>query len=834
MLISPRMNFTRSKLRARGALAAALFVQAIFAAPAQSEDRVQLAFDSLPQARMRFGGVLDARLRANEENWLLRAPAANPGLLQMFQQRDRQPVPQLVDWAGEFVGKYLLSLTQACQFTAGRPLTPLAQEIVSALRDAQAEDGYLGPFPKHERLLGHWDLWGHYHVIQALLRWYEQAGDREALATARRAADLIVRTFLNTGKRVFDTGSHEMNMAIIHGLAELYRATGEERYLAMAREVEKDWERAGDYLRTGLAGVEFYKTPRPRWESLHDLQGLLSLYRITGDDHYRIAFDHHWRSILRFDRRNTGGFSSGEQATGNPFAPTAIETCCTIAWMALTLDELRLTGDPLAADEFELSLFNAALGAQHPSGSWWTYSTPMDGVREASAHAIVFQSRAGTPELNCCSVNGPRAFGMLAEWALMEDGDGLVLNHLGPGSYVARPRRQGEGEEVSVEVRGDFPVGQRAEIQVRGGLGHEVQLKVRIPGWAHEIRATLNGANLERARAGAYLSVSFSGEGKDVLVLELPMRLRAVSGEREQAAKVSLYRGPLLLAYDQRWNEFDERKIPPIDLEALASSVSIAPDPKELFGVPQQPWVFVSLPSADGSGLRLCDFAGAGAFGTRYRSWLKVKGAPGRTPRPDRVVIAAALKGDPKPEVGALRDAAGAEATTGPNGESNGALSVNGARQMIAFALDDFPVEEFTIAVRVKIAAFPEKRLAQVFSAWAAPSDDPLRLVIEGGKLFARIEAGAAYSTPPAAIEAGRWHHVAAVKVDGRLILYVDGREVAGCGAPIDQPSQARSVALGGNPNFSGDEFLAASFADFRLLERALTVAEVAQLAKPR
>jgi DUF1680 family protein len=69
---------------------------------------------------------------------------------------------------------------------------------------------------------------------------------------------------------------------------------------------------------------------------------------------------------------------------------------------------LKLTGDPHAADELELAMLNGGLGAQHPSGRWWTYNTPMDGAREASAHTIVFQARAGTPELNCCSVNGPR------------------------------------------------------------------------------------------------------------------------------------------------------------------------------------------------------------------------------------------------------------------------------------------------------------------------------------------------------------------------------------------------------------------------------------------
>jgi hypothetical protein len=59
----------------------------------------------------------------------------------------------------------------------------------------------------------------------------------------------------------------------------------------------------------------------------------------------------------------------------------------------------------------------------------------MDGVREASAHTIVFQARAGTPELNCCSVNGPRILGMLSDWAVMSTNNGLALNWLGAGRY---------------------------------------------------------------------------------------------------------------------------------------------------------------------------------------------------------------------------------------------------------------------------------------------------------------------------------------------------------------------------------------------------------------
>ena len=537
------------------------FAAAVFAlTPLHAADRGTVALDSLPAARWHFGGAIGERIDANERQWLLSAPSANPGMLEMFRVRDREPRPNLVDWAGEFAGKYLISATQAMRLT-DRPelrehLTAFTRELIAT----QAEDGYLGPFPKAERLLGHWDLWGHYHVIEGLLLWHEATGDPASLEAARRMADLACRIFLDGKKRVADTDSAEMNMAFLHALALLHRKTGEPRYLELAREIEKDWEGAGDYLRTGVNGVEFYKTPRPRWESLHDLQGLFEMWRITGDAKYRESFEHHWRSILRGDVHNAGSFSAGEQATGNPYTPGAIETCCTIAWMALSLDMLRLTGDPLVADELERSTFNGALGAQHPTGRWWTYNTPMDGTREASAHSIVFQARAGTPELNCCSVNGPRALGMLGDWAVMRDKDGLAIHWHGP-----------------VEIRAPFPLRCESEYPIAGHVkwiaspesGTEARLRFRIPAWSAHTVAKLNGEALPEPPPGCYLDLRRQWKNGDTVEFDFDMSLRAVPGDREALGKVSLFRGPLLLAWDQRHNAFDEADIPPIALNRL-------------------------------------------------------------------------------------------------------------------------------------------------------------------------------------------------------------------------------------------------------------------------
>lgn len=916
------------------------------ASAAPVSEKGPLTFQSLPDAMFRFGGVLGQRIDVNVDHWLLRAPQANPGMLEMFRQRDRKPVPNLVPWAGEFVGKYLISAIQSQRLSTNSALERQVRDVIAELIATQAEDGYLGPFPQAVRLTANWDLWGHYHCIEALLMWHERNGDDTALTACRRAADLACRIFLDTSKRPLDAGSDEMNLAFITALGHLHRLTGEARYLRLMREIEKDWERAGDYFRTGLVGVEYFQTPRPRWESLHDLQGLVELYRITGDARYRQSFEHHWRSIARWDRHNTGGFSTGEQATGNPYGPGAIETCCTIAWMALGTDMLRLTGDPRVADELELSTFNGAAGAQHPSGRWWTYNTPMDGVREASAHTIVFQSRAGTPELNCCSVNAPRSLGMLSEWAVMRDANGLVVNHYGPGQFRGRLADQ---TQVTLEFDTEYPLDGKVRLRVVLGEPRDFTLKLRIPSWSSSTTCRVNAGEVNNPRAGRYLELKRRWSSGDLVELAFDTRLRFVPGDREMAGKVSLYAGPLLLAYDQRFNAFDEDALPSLDLGRLAQAKRVtSPGDAASARTAPAPWLLLDLPTSGGRTLRLCDYAAAGANGTRYRSWLtaercpppsvvtrqpaeggeipttgavfkwtgprkmggmvaeyrltvaatddfathvlEIRGLksnravitpaqirplnPGQTyfwkvtavnahgttdsvvpaarfsvdlslpaqpltalePKegPNGLLISAPLHGDPKPEFGEATGVAGFKPVPGPNGEPASAVELDGKTQMLRYVIEEFPEEDYSVTVRVRIHELPANRLGQIFSAWCVSMDDPLRLAIQGGKLFARIEAGQGYGTPGTPVEAGRWYHLAAVKSGSQLTLFLDGKPAGSTPVPHFIRSSSREIALGGNPRYSGNEFLAAQFSDFKFFARALSAQEVADLSKSK
>ena len=547
-----------------------------------------------PAATFRFEGKIGERVDANVRNWICHAPAANPAMLEMFAQRDRLPPPNLVDWAGEFVGKYLISGVQAMRMSDDACLRVTLSNVVDRLIALQAKDGYLGPWPQKERLLGHWDLWGHYHVILGLLLWAETTGDTRALAAARRIGDLACKIYLDGNRSVFDAGSQEMNMSSLHGFALLYQKTRTPRYLALCEKIISELPKAGDYLNTGLQGVEFYKTPRPRWESLHALQGLAEMWRITGDERYKRAFLHHRASIRRFDVHNSGSFSSGEKATGNAFKEEAIETCCTIAWNAVMIDALRISGDPRIVDDLELTFYNAICAAQHPSGRWWTYDTPMNGRRTASQHTIVFQARPGSPELNCCSVNGPRGLGMLSDWAVMQISNRLTLNYLGPLTYAQQ-----------VRVTGNYPFDGTVQIETKTSLA------IRIPGWATNAQVRVNGGESKSVGSGTY----FQAASGDRIELKLDLPTRYAVGEREQAGRVSVYRGPLLLAYDQKHNSFDEAAIPIIDLTRL-----------ELTAKPGD-WLIADLP-----GLRLCDFANAGASGTYYRTWLRATNFPTGSP----------------------------------------------------------------------------------------------------------------------------------------------------------------------------------------------------------
>lgn len=555
-------------------------------------------------------GFVSDRVRANESNWLIQAPANNPGMLGMFAHRNNMGYINSENpraWVGEYPGKYLMAAVQSMRMTRNQELISVVGAFVRNLIASQGADGSLGmPLA--------WDLWGQYHVMLGLLAWHDFTGDAAALSACRRAADLACTRYLHRPNAIAsdNPGDDEKNQAFAHGLAVLYRLTGEQRYLDLLLAIVAEWASSGNYIAHALNGREFFTGQRYRWESLHDVQAIAELFHITGEQRYREAFTRIWHSIRIHDRRATGGFTSHEEAKGNPWDPRFIETCGTVAWSILGVDMLRLTDDPLVADELEISLFNGVLGSQSPDGRHWTYHSPMGGIptegsddrsnfigyRWPAFYNLGWQARFTYPQLSCCAMNGPRGIGNLVEWAVMQAGDIVTLNHLGASTISFKLP---QGADIRIDLKTEYPARGGILLIFEASESATFTLRVRIPQWAASVRALVNEELVGGTAPGKYCAVRREWQSGDTVSIELDMSVRVVDGQREAAGLSVAYRGPLLLTYEA-WRG-------PHNLVAMPN-VALRRQPVISTQAPQA-LVEATFQSSSGP-IKLIDFASAG------------------------------------------------------------------------------------------------------------------------------------------------------------------------------------------------------------------------------
>jgi DUF1680 family protein len=242
----------------------------------------------------------------------------------------------------------------------------------------------------------------------------------------------------------------------------------------------------------------------------------------------------------------------------------------------------------------------------------------MDGVRKPSTTDIAFQKRPGSERLNCCSVNAARGFGMISDWALMTErpaapgGTGmLLLNWYGPGKLSATVPG---GPRVEVVEETDYPREGKVDLTINPSKEMWFALKLRVPHWSHRTTVSLNGNAMQGVTAGAYYLIHRAWRAGDRVSVQFDFSPQAWVGERECAEKVSLYRGPLLLAYESAEGD----PLPTIDLKRIASGPAL---------IPSRGVVELDAPVAGDNNVRLIDYGSAGSGGKRYVTWLPARDA---------------------------------------------------------------------------------------------------------------------------------------------------------------------------------------------------------------
>jgi DUF1680 family protein len=199
-----------------------------------------------PNVRL-TGGFWDERLRTNREDSIPHGyrqldeagTLANFALAAGAHGRYRA-LGETTGVIFPFLDTDLYKWLEAAAWELGRAsdaaLARDADRAIELVVAAQRPDGYINTFvqvvaPGSE----YKDLaWGHElycvgHLIQAAVAWQRALGDDRLLEVAIRAADSVDRELGPTGRLAID-GHPEIEMALV----ELYRITGERRYLALA------------------------------------------------------------------------------------------------------------------------------------------------------------------------------------------------------------------------------------------------------------------------------------------------------------------------------------------------------------------------------------------------------------------------------------------------------------------------------------------------------------------------------------------------------------------------------------------------------------------------
>src|ERR1017187_3924840 len=591
--------------------------------PAKPVETVADTFSLAPpgsvQLQGRLGGKLDLCL--NQRVWGKGAEK----ILPFFRDQNDNG-----NWRGEYWGKWF---TAAVLAYAYQPMPERLARLEHEARDlikTQDADGYLGTYNAEHRLTV-WDVWCRKYVLLGLIVAYDVTGDKSILEAARREADNLIAEVQRKKIKIVDVGVDVLqgvaHSSIIEPIALLYQHTGQKKYLEFAQSIIAQWDapskaapQGTHLMENALAGLPPMKNHA--YAIMSCFEGICELYRATGDRRYLKAAVRFGQSVRKYERMIDGSVSNHELfcdgvRNQTEFLEKPQETCATVTWIKLCAQLLRLTGDPVWADEMELSLYNAMVGAMTPDGEWFSYFTQLTGERVPSfiAHADL--------NLSCCVASGPRGLLLTPRWAVMTARGGPVVNLYAPGS-ARLPLADGSAVKIIQET--DYPVGDQVKMTIVPEGKRHFSLCLRIPAWSKHTALSVNGKAV-RCEPGTYAKLARKWSAGDRVLLKLDLRSRAVPAP-SGAPQVALMRGPILLA-------LDNRLVPPSDV-----ALWLAPDTNGLVELkphrsnPEWAWMSFEVPfqvrpshffGHYTTNLALCDFASAGNAWSEtnlYRVWL--------------------------------------------------------------------------------------------------------------------------------------------------------------------------------------------------------------------
>jgi len=452
-------------------------------------------------------------------------------------------------------------------------------ELIDVIAKAQEPDGYIysartSKSEKMKRSIGperwvnlQWshELYNAGHMFEAAVAHYLATNKKSFLNVALKCADLLVKDF-GPGRVQLPPGHQEVEL----GLVKLYRLTGEEKYLNLAKYFldirgrgkeltgRESW---GEYSQDHKPIIEQDEAVGHAVRAGYMYSAIADVAALTGDKSYINALDKIWDNVVSKKLYLTGGLG----ATGSwegfgpnydlPNASAYNETCASIANVYWNHRMFLLKGEGKYIDVLERTLYNALLSGISISGDKFFYPNPLEsfGTHE----------RSNWFECACCPGNVTRFIASVANYIYAVNQNEVFVN-----LYTNNKVNLKVGDnEVVLTQKTNYPWGGKIAFTVNlKKQSRDFSINLRIPGWAYDevvasdlyqfidkpkskISILINGKQIEYNVEKGFAKISRTWNDKDVIELILPMEVKRIIAHLNVEAdrgRIALQRGPLV------------------------------------------------------------------------------------------------------------------------------------------------------------------------------------------------------------------------------------------------------------------------------------------------
>ena len=426
----------------------------------------------------------------------------------------------------------------------------MLDEVIDDILPAQGEDGYLNTWFVDDRadkrftdLVSAHELYCAGHLIQAAIAHHRATGETRLLGAAIRFADYLDETF-GAGKMQGFAGHPEIELALV----ELYRETGQNKYLDLAKffltqnDIREFQEITGHAVRAGYFAC-----------------GGTDYYLETGDQDFLKSLHRQWESMANGKMYVTGGVGSrpGGEKYGRMFElPTSsayTETCAGISTIFWNWRMLAINGEAKYADLMEKTLYNGFLSGVSLSGTEYFYVNPLYSSGKGEDDPWYKWGRKEPiqrkPWYNCtcCPPNIERLLASLPGYFYSISDEGVWV-HLYDNSEMNW--RLSNGMKLSLEQRTSYPWDGMVEISLSPEKPKEFSLFLRIPSWCQNANGEANGKTISAAiKPGTYLQINRKWKAGDKVRLNFDMPVELVESDPrvlENRGNVAIQRGPIV------------------------------------------------------------------------------------------------------------------------------------------------------------------------------------------------------------------------------------------------------------------------------------------------